>query len=58
VLTLREEVLAFARKRNLQPSLVLEAWSERAAIREYLGGQGRVVAETNALDYDLPRLFR
>ncbi len=56
--TLRQEVIDFAWERDIDVAVVLEVWSERAAVREYLGGQGRVVAETNALDHDLPRIFR
>jgi hypothetical protein len=51
--TIRDEVVDFAWRRDLDMTEVVEFWSERAAVREYLGGQGRRVAEMNALDRDV-----
>lgn len=43
------ELARIAKVTKLAPDVVRETWSERAAIREYLGGVSRNVAETRAL---------
>ena len=39
-----------ARRFGLDPDDVVERWAERAAIREFEGGQDRASAERDALD--------
>jgi len=39
-----------ARRLGRDPDDVVERWTERAAIREYDGGQDRASAERDALD--------
>jgi hypothetical protein len=46
----RAACLDFARAAGVDPERVLEAWAERAAIREFDGGQARADAERAALD--------
>ena len=46
----RDACLELARSLGLDPDDVLEAWGERAAIRELDGGQPRDAAERDALE--------
>lgn len=46
----RADCLELARTLGVDPDLLVEEWSERAAIREYEGGQSRADAERDALD--------
>ena len=46
---IRAELARIAKVANLTLEVVRETWSERAAIREYLGGISRNVAESRAL---------
>jgi hypothetical protein len=46
----REACLELARTLGLDGDLLVEEWSERAAIREFEGGQPRADAERDALD--------
>lgn len=46
---IRSELARIAKATNFALEDVRETWSERAAIREYLGGVARNVAETRAL---------
>jgi hypothetical protein len=43
-------VAALARRVRRPEADLLEAWEERAAVREFEGGQRRVSAEADALD--------
>jgi hypothetical protein len=45
----REACLELARELAIPADAVLEAWAERAAIREYEGGQSREDAERDAV---------
>lgn len=49
-MTAMTECIELAEQLGLAPETVLELWGERAAIREYEGGQARVDAETAAVD--------
>jgi hypothetical protein len=51
-----EQCAELARARGLDVEAVVEAWTERAAIREYDGGQSRAAAEHDAFD-DVQALF-
>ncbi len=44
------ECIQIAERLGLSPESVVELWAERAAIREYEGGQPRVEAESAAVD--------
>lgn len=46
----RDACLELARTLGVDPDALVEAWAERAAIREYEGGQSRTDAERDALD--------
>jgi hypothetical protein len=46
----REACLELARTLGIDPELLVEQWAERAAIREFEGGQPRADAERDALD--------
>lgn len=48
--TQRERLLLIAKRSRRQVYGVVEAFHERAAIREYLGGKSRKDAERDALD--------
>jgi hypothetical protein len=51
VTTAQTEYLTRVAKRSGRPlAEVIENWEERAAIREYMGGQKRAHAERDALD--------
>ena len=45
----REDCIALATKFQRIPNEVIDWWEERAAIREFEGGQTRVAAEQDAL---------
>lgn len=44
------ECIELAERLGISPETVLELWAERAAIREYEGGQSRADAEAAAVD--------
>ena len=46
----REACLDLARTLGVDPEALVEEWTERAAIREFEGGQSRADAERDALD--------
>ncbi|HEU0036339.1 MAG TPA: hypothetical protein VFQ53_37255 [Kofleriaceae bacterium] len=46
----REAVLELAERAGVDPDELLEWWSERAAVREFDGGQSRADAERGAVD--------
>jgi hypothetical protein len=46
----RQACIQLARRFSLAPADVIERWDERAAIREFEGGQDRASAEHDALD--------
>lgn len=48
--TTEDAVRALARRARRSESDLLEEWAERAAIREFDGGQYRAAAEAAALD--------
>lgn len=48
--TTQDAVIALARRAKRPEADLLEAWEERAAMREFDGGQRRVSAEADALD--------
>ena len=52
--TTQDAVIALARRARRPEADMLEDWEERAAVREFDGGQLRSVAEADALD-DLRR---
>jgi len=45
----REACVELARRLGIDPDAVIEQWGERAAIREFEGGQPRADAERDAL---------
>lgn len=47
--TPRDAVVALAKRVRREQAEVIEAWEERAAIREYDGNQWRAAAEADAL---------
>jgi len=47
--SIQVELARIAKVTGLAPDVVRETWSERAGIREYLGGMSRNVAESRAL---------
>ena len=47
---MRDACVELARTLGVDPDALVEAWAERAAIREYEGGQSRADAERDALD--------
>jgi hypothetical protein len=49
-MTAMNECLALAERLGLPAETVLEQWAERAAIREYEGGQSRTDAEAGAVE--------
>lgn len=48
--TTEDAVRDLARRAGRSEADLLEAWAERAAVREFDGGQRRVSAEADALD--------
>lgn len=54
--TTRDAVIALTKRVRREQAEVIEAWEERAAIREYDGKQWRSSAEASALD-DVRRIF-
>jgi len=46
----RQACVQLARHFGLDPADFIERWAERAAIREFEGGQDRASAERDALD--------
>jgi hypothetical protein len=46
----REACIELARTLGIPEDVVVEQWAERAAIREFEGGQSRADAERDALD--------
>lgn len=48
-MTARDQIAAIAARHSVSLDLLLEEWSERAAIREYLGGMPRSHAELAAV---------
>jgi len=53
----RDACLELARTLGVDADLLVEQWAERAAIREFEGGQTRADAERDALD-DVSALHR
>lgn len=53
----RQACLELARTLGLDAEALVEQWAERAAIREFEGGQARADAERDALD-DVSALHR
>ena len=53
----REACIELARTLGIPEDVVVEQWAERAAIREFEGGQARADAERDALD-DIRALHR
>ncbi len=49
-MTAMNECIELAERLGLSAETVLELWAERAAIREYEGGQSRADAEAAAVD--------
>ena len=49
-MTLKKQIADIAKRAGLPIARVVEEHSERAAIREYLGGMPRAEAETAALE--------
>jgi hypothetical protein len=47
--TIRQQLSTIARRGNVPLPRVLEEWTERSAIREYLGGLSREDAEREAV---------
>ncbi len=56
-MTTLETVRACARRHKLDETDVVEFWTERAAIREYLGGTPRDEAERLAFAVDVIEKF-
>ena len=54
--TTRDAVVALAKRVRREQVEIIEAWEERAAIREYDGNQWRAAAEADALS-DVRRMF-
>ena len=46
----REACIELARTLGVAEDVIVEQWAERAAIREFEGGQSRADAERDALD--------
>ena len=46
----REAVIELARTLGIAEDVLVEQWAERAAIREFEGGQSRAEAEQGALE--------
>lgn len=46
----REACIELARTLGIDADVIVEQWAERAAIREFEGGQSRADAERDALD--------
>jgi hypothetical protein len=53
----REACIELARTLGVDTDVVIEQWTERAAIREFEGNQPRALAERDALD-DVRLLYR
>ena len=47
---MRDACIDLSKTLGLDPEALFEEWSERAAIREYEGGQSRADAERDAFD--------
>ena len=48
-MTIRDQLVAIVADHGVNPDHLREVWSERAAIREYLGGLPRAQAEQAAI---------